>query len=108
MTDIEKAILSAEYASKEFEGAAQELSMHDEEGVQERRVEMYQNYASSHRQLAEWLKELIHLRNVTEYLRDTVDSFEFMGSMHYNEDIIKYAEEELRVDMRGVNDADTD
>ena len=65
--------------------------------------------ASEHRQLAEWLRELVHLRNITEYLRDMVTCFEFVGSMHYNEDIIEWADSELRVDMREVNaDADSD
>lgn len=59
--------------------------------------------ASEHRQLAEWLRELIHLRNITEYIRDMVTCFEFVDSMHYNEDIIEWAESELRVDMREVN-----
>lgn len=58
--------------------------------------------AAEHRQLAEWLRELVHLRNITEYLRDMVTCFEFMDSMHYNEDIIEWAESELRVDMREV------
>ena len=60
--------------------------------------------AKDYRQLAEWLKELVHLRNITEYIRDMVTCFEFMDSMHYNEDIIEWAESELRVDMREVND----
>lgn len=65
--------------------------------------------ASEHRQLAKWLRELVHLRNITEYLRDMVTCFEFMDSMHYNEDIIEWADEELRVDMREVNaDEDSD
>lgn len=65
--------------------------------------------ANEHRQLAEWLRELVHLRNITEYLRDMVTCFEFMDSMHYNEDIIEWAESELRVDMREVNaDEDSD
>lgn len=55
-----------------------------------------------HRQMAKWLRELVHLRNITEYLRDMVTCFEFMDSMHYNEDIIEWAESELRVDMREV------
>lgn len=60
-------------------------------------------------QLIEWLKELVHLRNITEYLRDMVTCFEFMDSMHYNEDIIEWAESELRVDMREENaDEDSD
>lgn len=59
--------------------------------------------ASEHRQLAEWLRELVHLRNITEYLRDMVTCFEFTNTMHYNEDIIEWAESELRVDMREVN-----
>lgn len=63
--------------------------------------------AIEHRQLAEWLRELVHLRNITEYLRDMVTCFEFMDSMHYNEDIIEWAESELRVDMREVNADDT-
>ena len=63
--------------------------------------------ASEHRQLAEWLRELVHLRNITEYLRDMVTCFEFMDSMHYNEDIIEWAESELRVDMRELNADDT-
>lgn len=58
--------------------------------------------ASEHRQLAEWLRELVHLRNITEYLRDFIDCFGSMDSMYYNEDIIKWAEEELRVEMREV------
>lgn len=65
--------------------------------------------AKEHRQLAKWLKELVHLRNITEYLRDRVTCFEFMDSMHYNEDIIEWAESELRVDMREVKaDEDSD
>lgn len=63
--------------------------------------------AKDHRQLAKWLRELVHLRNITEYLRDMVTCFEFMNSMHYNEDIIEWAESELRVDMREVNADDT-
>lgn len=62
---------------------------------------------AEHKQYAEWLKELVHLRNITEYLRDMVTCFEFMGSMHYNEDIIEWADSELRVDIREVNADDT-
>lgn len=58
--------------------------------------------ADYHKQLAEWLRELVHLRNITEYLRDFIDCFGSMDSMYYNEDIIKWAEEELRVEMREV------
>ena len=58
---------------------------------------------SLYRQLAEWLRELVHLRNITAYLRDFIDCFGSMDSMYYNEDIIKWAEEELRVEMREVN-----
>ena len=65
------------------------------------------NMASYHKQLAKWLRELVHLRNITEYLRDMVTCFEFMDSMHYNEDIIEWAESELRVDMREVNADDS-
>lgn len=65
--------------------------------------------AKEHRQLASWLRELVHLRNITEYLRDMVTCFEFMDSMHYNEDIIEWADSELSVDMREVNaDEDSD
>ena len=60
-----------------------------------------------HSRLANWLRELVHLRNITEYIKDMVTCFEFMDSMHYNEDIIKWAEEELKVEMREVN-ADED
>ena len=63
--------------------------------------------ADYHKQLAEWLRELVHLRNITEYLRDMVTCFEFMDSMHYNEDIVEWAESELRVDIIEVN-ADDD
>ena len=66
-----------------------------------------QERASERRQLAEWLRELVHLRNITEYLRNFIDCFGSMDSMYYNEDIIKWAEEELRVEMREVN-ADED
>lgn len=59
--------------------------------------------ADYHKQLAEWLRELVHLRNITEYLRDFIDCFGSMDSMYYNEDIIEWAEEELRVEMREVN-----
>ena len=62
-----------------------------------------QERASERRQLAEWLRELVHLRNITEYLRNFIDCFGSMDSMYYNEDIIKWAEEELRVEMREVN-----
>lgn len=63
--------------------------------------------ANEFKQLAEWLRELRHLRNITEYLKDMVTCFEFMDSMHYNEDIIEWAESELSVDMQEVN-ADED
>ena len=70
-------------------------------------IERMQEYLEENRQLAEWLRELVHLRNITEYLRDMVTCFEFMDSMHYNEDIIEWAESELRVDMREVNTDDS-
>lgn len=70
-------------------------------------IDIYKDRSEYYRQLAKWLRELVHLRNITEYLRDMVTCFEFMDSMHYNEDIIEWAESELRVDMREVN-ADDD
>lgn len=56
-----------------------------------------------HNRLANWLRELVHLRNITEYLRDFIDCFGSMDSMYKNEDIIEWAESELRVDMREIN-----
>ena len=65
--------------------------------------------ANEFKQLAKWLRELRHLRNITEYLKDMVTCFEFMDSMHYNENIIEWAESELSVDMQEVYaDEDSD
>ena len=75
----------------------------DDTEVIDEHLANYQRCANEQRQLAEWLRELVHLRNITEYLRDMVTCFEFINSMHYNEDIIEWAESELRVDMREAN-----
>ena len=68
--------------------------------VNEETIQECLEFAIRYKRIAKWLRELVHLRNITEYLRDMVTCFEFMDSMHYNEDIIEWAESELRVDMR--------
>ena len=97
--------MSIDEAIKHCEEVAEKYCEKVEEGLTA--DDFCDSCASEHRQLAEWLRELVHLRNITEYLRDMVTCFEFMDSMHYNEDIIEWAESELRVDMREVN-ADED
>lgn len=96
---LEEAIIHAEEVAEEQENKAKVLNG---DFYQSRRNDCLK-CAKEHRQLAKWLRELVHLRNITEYLRDMVTCFEFMDSMHYNEDIIEWAESELRVDMREVN-----
>lgn len=78
-------------------------SFHTDENIYSKEEEAFRNREDYHSQIAEWLRELVHLRNITEYIRDMVTCFEFMDLMHYNEDIIEWAESELRVDMREVN-----
>lgn len=65
-------------------------------------AEMHKQDSNRSAYVSVWLRELIHLKNITEYLRDMVTCFEFMDSMHYNEDIIEWAESELRV-VKEVN-----
>lgn len=97
MLDLESAIKHCEEVAENQEECACRI---DEIGADSNSI---RECASEHRQLAKWLRELVHLRNITEYLRDMVTCFEFMGSMHYNEDIIEWADSELSVDMREVN-----
>ena len=92
---LDEAIKHAEEVAEKKEYIAETV-----EGFDEYTREECLECASEHRQLAEWLRELVHLRNITAYLRDFIDCFGSMDSMYYNEDIIEWAEEELRVEMR--------
>ena len=101
---IDEAIRHAEEVAEVQEKKARKLN----DGTMSTRIKC-EKCANEYRQLAEWLRELVHLRNITEYLRDMVTCFEFMNTMHYNEDIIEWAESELSVDMREVKaDGDSD
>lgn len=95
---IEEAIKQSEDIADANERIADIYKNHDKDFEEARR-----STTEYYRQLADWLRELVHLRNITEYLRDFIDCFGSMDSMYYNEDIIKWAEEELRVEMREVN-----
>lgn len=53
--------------------------------------------AEEYRTVAKWLNELQHLRNITEFLRDSIWVAETRDDETVNGDIIKWAENELTV-----------
>lgn len=61
---LEEAILHAEEVAKKNDKIADTF----EETLKNKIA--CRECAKEHRQLAEWLRELVHLRNITEYLRD--------------------------------------
>ena len=95
--DIYEAIEYHKKVAEEMEEHAESIIMSDEYGVYIPQVSRIRDDAEEHRQHAEWLTELTHLRNITEYLRDSFEKYWALDGKMLNGDIIEWAKKELSI-----------